>query len=181
MVFLQSESFAYQYFIFLIPAIVSLVLYEKETPLVKPGKKLKRENLVAATIVILFVLWCFLYSPVGKYGHEEHDMNCYFNNESAEINSQFNLSNQSSVSCTSTRDRVRTIFDGVNSSCRYVAPLIIQRANPSRQMVLSLPQNRDGYNCIMNYTGQYIIADGKLGANESWFGNDTYQKAEYKC
>jgi hypothetical protein len=28
----------------------------------------------------------------------------------------------------------------------------------------------------MNYTGEYIIADGKLGADDSWFGNDTYQK-----
>ena len=174
-VWLQSESFAYQYFIFIIPAIISLVLYEKETPLVKPGKKLKRENLVAATIVILFVLWCFLYSPIGKYGHEEHDMNSYFNNESAEINSRFDISNQSSVLYLDTGSGPY-YFDGVNSSCRYVAPLIIQRANPSRQMVLSLPQNRDEYNCIMNYTGQYIIADGKLGANESWLGNDTYQK-----
>jgi hypothetical protein len=173
-VFLQSESFAYQYFIFIIPAIISFVLYEKETPLIKPGKKLKRENLIAATIVILFVLWCFLYSPIGKYGSEERAMNSYFNNESAKIESQFKISDQKSVLYLDTGSG--PYYFGVNSSCRYVAPLIIQRANPNRTQILSLPQNRDAYNCIMSYTGRYIIADGKLGANDSWLGNDTYEK-----
>jgi hypothetical protein len=152
-----------------------LILYEKETPLIRPGKKLKRENLIAAIIVILFVLYCALYSPIGKYGHEEHDMNSYFNNESAKINSQFGLSNQSSILYLDTGSGPY-YFNGVNSSCRYVAPLIIQRANPNRTQILSLPQNQDEYDCIMNYTGRYIIADGKLGADDSWFGNDTYQK-----
>jgi hypothetical protein len=175
MVFLQSESFAYQYFIFLIPAIVSLVLYEKETPLTKPGKKLKRENLIAATIVILFVLWCFLYSPIGKYGHEEHDMNSYFNNESDQINQQFNFTNQSVLYLDTGSG---PYYFSANSSCRYPAPLVLQRANPGRLMISNLSQYWDEYDCVMNYSsyGNYIVADGVIGPGDSWFGNDSAEK-----
>ena len=175
MVFLQSESFAYQYFIFLIPAIVSLVLYEKETPLTKPGKKLKRENLIAATIVILFVMWCFLYSPLGKYGHEEHDKNSYFWNESAQINQQFNFGNQSVLYLDTGSG---PYYFSANSSCRYPAPLVLQRANPGRLMISNLSQYWDEYDCVMNYSsyGNYIVADGVIGPGDSWFGNDSAEK-----
>ena len=175
-VWLQSESFAYQYFIFLIPAIVSLIMYEKETPMTRPGKKLKRENLVAATIVILFVLYCALYSPISKYGNEERAMNDYFWNQSTEINKHFDLVNQSSVLYLDTGSG--PYYFEANSSCRYVAPLVVQRGNPNRTVVMNLSQYHEEVNCIMNYSGQYIVADGPIGVHDGWFGTDTTEKRE---
>jgi hypothetical protein len=175
-VWLQSESFGYQYFVFIIPSIISLVLYEKETPKERPGKKLKRENLVAATVIILFIMYACLYSPISKYGNEERQMNNYFWEQSNKINEQFDLVNQPSVLYLDTGSGPY-YTNGVNSSCRYVAPLVIQRANPNRTQILELPQNQEEFLCIMNYSGRYVVADGVIGPNDSWFGNDTYQKA----
>jgi hypothetical protein len=174
-VWIQSESFGYQYYVFVLAAIVSLVLYEKETPRERPGKKLKRENLVAATIIILFVMYCALYSPISKYGNEERQMNDYFWEQSNKINEQFDLVNQSSVLYLDTGSG--PYYFGASSECRYVAPLIIQRANPNRTQILELPQNQEEYLCIMNSTSNFIVADGVIGPEDSWFGNDTYQKA----
>jgi hypothetical protein len=175
-VWLQSESFGYQYFVFVLPAIVSLVLYEKETPKERPGKKLKRENLVAATVVILFVLYCALYSPISKYGNEEKNMNNFFWNDSAKINEEFDLQNETFLYMDTGSGPY--YFSG-NSSCRYVAPLVLQRNNPNRSVVGTLPQYWEQYGCMMNYTGRYILTDGILGPSESWFGNDTIEKQSF--
>jgi len=172
-VWVQSESFGYQYFVFVLPAIVSLVLYEKETPVDRPGKKLKRENLVAATIVILFVLYCCLYSPISKYGNEERHMNDYFWNQSSTINEKFNLENQTVLYLDTGSG---PYYFGSNSSCKYVAPLIIQRANPNRSVVKTLPEYGDAINCVLDYSGKFIIADGPLGIQDGWFGTDTLEK-----
>ena len=172
-VWIQSESFGYQYYVFVLPAIVSLVLYEKETPVDRPGKKLKRENLVAATVVILFVLYCALYSPISKYGNEERQMNNVFWEDAGKINARFDLENQTVLYLDT--GSAPYYFAG-NSSCRYVAPLVVQRANPNRTIVRVLPQYWDQYNCMMNYNGKYIIADGVIGPRDSWFGNDTREK-----
>ena len=169
----QSESFAYQYLLLWPAAIVSLVLYERDTPKERPGKKLKRENLVAVTIVILFMMWCFLYSPIGKYGTEEKAMNNYFWNESNQINQQFDFGNQSVLYLDTGSG---PYYFGANSSCRYPAPLILQRANPGRLVVSNLSQYWDEYNCVMNYNGKYIVADGPLGVSDGWFGTDTIEK-----
>jgi len=171
--FLQSESFAYQYLLLWPAAITSLVLYERDTPKERPGKKLKRENLIAVTIVILFILWCFLYSPVGKYGTEEKAMNNYFWNESKTIESQFDFENQSVLYMDTGS---LPYYTGLNSSCRYVAPLILQRANPNREIIRTLPQYWDQYNCTMKYNGHFILADGPIGPGDSWFGDDTSEK-----
>ena len=171
----QNESFAYQFYPLVLPAIVSLVLFEKETPVVRPNKKYPRENIIAATIVLLFGMYCVLYSPaVSYYGSQEANMNSYFWNESSKINKEFDLPNQSSVLYLDTGSA--PLYFGVNSSCKYVAPLAIQRVNPNRTFILNLPQNQEEFSCIMNYSGEYIIADGEIGPENSWFGNDSYQK-----
>jgi hypothetical protein len=181
MVFYQSESFAYQYYVFLLPAVVGLVIYEIDTPIQKPGKKLKRENIIAVSVVLLFSMWCVLYSPQPiwgleqNYGVQELKMNNYFWNDSEQINKEFNFTNQTSILFMDTGSAVYYFHD-VNSSCRYPAPLVIQRVNPGRMQVLNLTQNKEEYECIMNYSGKYIIADGKLGDPSGWFGMDTEQK-----
>lgn len=174
-VWYQSESFAYQYFVFIIPAIISLVLYEKETPRERPGKKLKRENLVAATVVILFVMYCALYSPISKYGSEEKMMNDFFWKDAGKINTEFDFQNETNVLYMDTGS-LPYYTNGANTSCRYVAPLILQRNNPNRTVVGTLPQYWEMYECVMKYSGRYILADGQIGPQESWFGNDTDEK-----
>lgn len=177
----QSESFAYQYFPFILPAIVGLVLYEKETPKERPNKKLKRENLVTATIVILFAMWCILYSPQPiwgleqNYGVQELKMNNYFDENANAIEVKFNLSKEITLLYLDTGSGPY-YTNGVNSSCRYVAPLILQRANPGRLIVSNLSQYWDAYNCTMNYNGKYILADGPLGKDDGWFGTDSLEK-----
>ena len=114
MVFYQSESFAYQYYVFLLPAIVGLILYEIDTPIQKPGKKLKRENIIATSIVILFAMWCILYSPQPiwgleqNYGVQELKMNNYFDKNANDMEVKFNLSKENTILYLDT-DRVRTI------------------------------------------------------------------------
>jgi hypothetical protein len=51
-----------------------------------------------------------------------------------------------------------------NSSCRYIAPLVVQR-NIVKWNVTNLPEYWEEYNCIMAYQGEYIITD-----NGGWFG-----------
>ena len=182
MVFYQSESFAYQYYVFLLPAVVGLVLYEIDTPIEKKGKlKLKRENVITTSIIILFAMWCILYNPQPiwgleqNYGVQELKMNNYFDKNANEMEVKFNLSKESTLLYLDTGSGPY-YTNGVNSSCRYVAPLILQRANPGRLIVSNLSQYWDAYNCTMNYDGRYIFADGPLGKEDGWFGMDTVEK-----
>ncbi len=176
----QNESFAYQYYIFLIPALTGLVLYERDTPRERPNKKFKRENILAATILILFAMYCILYSPQGSwgleqnYGKQELQMNTYFWQNSNAIESKFNLSKEESILYLDTGSA--PYYLGVNSSCRYVAPLILQRANPNRMVVSNLSEYWNAYICTMDYQGRYILADGPLGKADGWFGTDTIEK-----
>lgn len=173
-VWIQSESFGYQYFVFIIPAIISIVLYEKDTPRERPNKKLKRENLVAAAIVILFVLYCALYSPISKYGNEERQMNDYFWQDAGKIDTEFDLQNETILYMDTGS---LAYYLGSNSYCRYTAPLVLQRNNPNRSVVGTLPQYWEMYGCVMSYQGAHIVADGPIGPSDSWFGNDTAEKA----
>ena len=173
---LQSESFAYQFFPLVLPAIISLVLFEKETPRERPGKKFKRENIVAASIVLLFGMYCIFYAPyISYYGSQEKSMNDFFWEQSNKINQQFDLPNQTSITYVDTGSG--PYYFSANSSCRHPAPLIIQRANPNRSFILDLKENNEAFSCIINTDTKYIVADGPIGPEDSWMGNDTYQKA----
>jgi hypothetical protein len=178
----QGESFAYQYFILIIPSITGLILYERDTPVQKPGKKLKRENILATSIVILFVMWVLLYMPyISFYGEQEKNMNDFFWQKSDDINNKFNFINETSILFMDTGSGPYYFHD-VNSSCRYPAPLILQRANPGRLIVSNQSQYWDEYNCVINYMNNenttYIVADGPIGPDDSWFGSDTTEKQE---
>ena len=176
----QSESFAYQFFPFLLPAIVGLVLYQKETPEKRPNKKLKRENIIAASIVVLFAMWCILYSPQPiwgleqNYGVQELKMNNLFWSNSNAIEAKFNLSKEKTILYLDTGSA--PYYFGVNTSCRYVAPLILQRANPGRLIVSNLTQYKTAYECVMQYDGKFILADGVIGNDDGWFGTDSAEK-----
>jgi len=180
-VFYQSESFAYQYYVFLLPAVVGLVLYEVDTPIQKPGKKLKRENIVAMSVVLLFLMWCILYSPQPiwgleqNYGVQELKMNNFFDKNANEMEVKFNLSKEKTLLYLDTGSGPY-YTNGVNSSCRYVAPLILQRNNPGRTVVSNLTEYWDAYNCTMDYNERYILADGPLGKDDGWFGTDSPEK-----
>jgi hypothetical protein len=152
------------------------VLYEKETPVERTGKKFKRENIVTASIVLLFGMYCIFYMPyISYYGSQEKTMNDFFWEQSNKINKEFDLPNQSHLTYIDTGSG--PYYFSANSSCKYPAPLIIQRANPNRSFILDLPQNREEFSCIMNSTSKFIVADGPIGPEDSWMGNDTYQKA----
>lgn len=172
----QSESFAYQYFPFVLPSVVGLVLYERDTPIQKPGKKLKRENIIATSIIILFGMWVIFYAPFfSYYGEQEEKMNKFFWNDSKIINEQFDLPNQSGVLYMDT-GALPYYVNGANTSCRYVAPLVLQRMNPNRTIVSTLPAYNEEFLCVMNYSGAYILADGPLGKADGWFGVDSPEK-----
>ena len=183
-VWAQSESFPYQYYAFALPAIVGLVLYERDTPKEKKGKlKLKRENVITTSIIILFAMWCVLYSPQPlwgleqNYGVQELKMNNFFDKSANEMEVKFNLSKEKTLLYLDTGAGPH-YTNGINTSCRYVAPLVIQRANPGRLIVSNLSQYWDEYNCIMSYTdnGRYILADGTLGKEDGWMGMDSVEK-----
>ena len=181
-VWAQSESFPYQYYAFVLPAIVGLVLYERDTPKEKKGKlKLKRENIITTTIVILFIMWCVLYSPQPlwgleqNYGIKELKMNNFFDKSANEMEVRFNLSKEKTILYLDTGSGPH-YTNGINTSCRYVAPLILQRANPGRLIVSNLTQYWDAYNCIIGYDNRYILADGPLEKEDGWFGMDTVEK-----
>jgi hypothetical protein len=173
----QGESFAYQYFPFVLPAVVGLVLYERDTPKEKKGKlKLKRENIIVTSIIILFAMWVLLYMPfVSYYGEQEQKMNKFFWDDSKIINEQFDLPNQSSILYMDTGS-LPYYVNGANTSCRYVAPLILQRMNPNRTVVSTLPAYEEEYLCVMNYSSRYILTDGPLGKADGWFGVDSTEK-----
>jgi len=174
-IWIQNETFAYQFYPLILPAIVSLVLYEKETPRDRPGKKFKRENIICASIVLLFGMYCVFYAPVvSYYGSQEKIMNDYFWNQSEIMNNKLDIKNQSSVLFLDTG--ALPYYTGINSSCRHVAPLVVQRANPNRMFILNLSDNIKTEECILSYNGKYILADGPIGPEDSWFGADTPQK-----
>lgn len=175
-IWIQNETFAYQFYPLILPAIISLILFETETPRERPGKKFKRENIITASIVLLFGMYCIFYMPtISYYGSQEKTMNDFFWEQSDKINKEFDLPNQSSVVYIDTGSG--PYYFSSRSECKYPAPLIIQRANPNRTFILELKQNQEEFACLMNTTSAFIVADGPIGPEDSWFGNDTYQKA----
>jgi len=101
-------------------------------------------------------------------------MNNYFDENAKAIEAKFNLSKEDSILYLDTGSG--PYYFGVNSSCRYVAPLILQRNNPGRTVVSNLTEYWDAYNCTMGYNGRYILADGPLGKDDGWFGTDSVEK-----
>jgi hypothetical protein len=62
-------------------------------------------------------------------------------------------------------------FLHVNSSCRFIAPLVLVRYRDDWNTT-NLPQYWTEYNCIADYQGKYIIME--LGNNPAldWFGEN---------
>ena len=101
-------------------------------------------------------------------------MNNYFDENAKAIEVKFNLSKENTLLYLDTGSA--PYYFTTNSSCRYVAPLVIQRMNPNRTVVSTLPAYNEEYICIMNYSNRYILADGPLGKADGWFGTDSPEK-----
>jgi hypothetical protein len=117
---------------------------------------------VAAIVYLIFFSWYGSYTLYEStfYGTRMED--------AQSINAQWHLDQQPAVLYLEPGDA--PYFIHANSSCRYIAPLLISRYRDNWNLT-NLPQYWEEYNCIAGYQGKYIVMErGDPGLD--WFGEN---------
>lgn len=162
-VFIQGEFFIYHYFVIILPGIAAFVieLYRSD--------ETRRKTLYILSIASMLGLWAIFNSPVGMITTTENELYAGEFVNSAYANEKWDISNESSVLFLDPGSA--PYFFLTNSSCRYSGPLPVQRHRPEWD-VSYLSAYKEEYQCIMNYTGKYIVG------LDWWFGEDLPERAE---
>jgi len=150
--FVQVEFWIYQYLPLVFPAITAMLLLMESR-----GKD--AWNLFLAFVGIMLVIWfvacsVFIVPHLGQWSGLEHDRSVILVNYPS-ITSQKLLYLDSGDA---------PYFIGAPSACRYVAPIVIQRATNWNPGIARTDAYRDEMDCISSYNGRFIIFDS------GWFG-----------
>lgn len=157
-IFIQQEFFMYHYIVLLIPSMISIIMLVD---------RVKSAPLLA--VLSMFFIFLFMSSYWGAGMAYEK---AFWGNKQGYAIEAFetipDLKDQHTVLYLDPGDAPFYFF--ANSSCRYVAPLVVQR-NIDKWDLTMYPQYWEEYNCIMNYDGNYIITD-----NNGWFGIQSLER-----
>jgi len=163
MVLIHSENFAYQFFIFVIPVVVTLVicLRKLEGATLSSPKKAR----IASSIATVVVLWMFfalmvLNSWNGIMPGAEENVYRLQQKNAAEINRLYDLPNQSSILYLDAG--AGPYYFMANSTSRYLCPLPLQRSSPDWNLRGNYAVEQI-YSDALAYEGEYIIGDGAFG------------------
>jgi len=123
-------------------------------------------------IAVMLVVFAFMHQPYGSmtsyeikfWGQKEPDADI--------INSRFHLDREPALLYLDPGDA--PYFFRANSSCRYVCPLPVQRDADGWDLSGNADY-RDEYDCIMGYSGKYIVFD----AGNHYDGITDWFQSEY--
>lgn len=112
--------------------------------------------IVLLCIFFMLATWGVLHQPAGIM--TDYEIKFWDSKEPQAdiINQKFHLDQEPALLYLDPGDA--PYFFRANSSCRYIAPLPIQRDAPGWDLT-GLPQYWEEYDCVMDYTGQYIVFD----------------------
>jgi hypothetical protein len=124
------------------------------------------KKLIPIIILVVFLIYLFEFSFFGNYTNYESTFYGTRYEDATYINSVYHLDREPAVLYLEPGDA--PYFIHANSSCRYIAPLLIARYRDNWNLT-NLPQYWDEYDCITSYQGKYIVME--LGDKQlDWFG-----------
>ena len=162
MVLAQGEFFLYHYFVLIFPGILSVVYLATS----EPGDLRVLYSLV---LIPMLALWLIFNSPVGIVTKDEVAFYAGEMPNADEANRLFNISDQAEVLFLDPGASV--YFFSPNTSCRYSAPLPVQR-HTAQWNLTGLPAYQEEYTCIMNYSGRFVVG------LDWWLGRDLPERRE---
>jgi hypothetical protein len=114
------------------------------------------KTVLQACVILLLISYTLINAMLGSFTLYEISFWQLKEHNADLINQQFDIVNQSSVLYLDPGDG--PYYFHANSSCHYITPMPVERSTTKWDLSW-LPQNAETYNCIMNYKGEYIIAD----------------------
>lgn len=176
MILIHSENFAYQFFICVLPAVVTIVYCSR----ILDGSKFThgpKSRIVPAIMPVaiswMIFAWVVLNLLSGVMLTAEQSVYMVQQNNSAEIDRLYNISSQHSVLYLDAG--AAPYYFRANSTSRYICPLPLQRSSPEWELRGNDAVERV-YADIVNYDGEYIVADG----NADWFHMNYTDRGEIR-
>jgi hypothetical protein len=166
-VFIQSEFIIYHYIVLMVPAIISIALVTRSR---KNGWK----SIIAAMGFIL-VGYILVNSVFGSFTTYEYTFWQQKEINADNVNAQFNLTNQSFLLYLDPGDA--SYYFHANSSCHYITPMPVERST-NEWNISYLPQFKDTHDCIMQYQGEYVVADVNNGLFAGFYGKGILMRKE---
>ena len=115
------------------------------------------KNLITSLCILsMLVVFAIMHQPAGYLTSAEIK---FWNGKEPHadaINAQYYLDKEPSLLYLDPGDA--PYFFRSNSSCRYICPLPVQRDAPEWNLTMNSDYQEE-YNCIMAYTGKYIVYD----------------------
>jgi hypothetical protein len=158
-VFAQSEFIIYHYIVMVLPAIVSIALFSRNS---KFGIKF-----VCAAILFMLTSYIIVNSAFGTFSTYEYSFWHQKEQNADNVNAVYNLTNQTSILYLDPGDS--PFYFHANSSCHYITPMPVERSTDRWNMTY-LPQFKETFDCIVNYQGEYIVADVRGGMVTGYYG-----------
>lgn len=158
-VFIQSEFIVYHYLVLLLPSLISIAVFCMTS----------KKYMVVILLAMILILpgYVLINSNTGSFSSYEYTFWQQKEQNADSINSQFNLTNQTSLLYLDPGDA--SYYFHANSSCHYITPMPIERSTDKWNMS-HLPQYKETRDCILSYQGEYIVADIRGGRTTGYYG-----------
>jgi hypothetical protein len=144
--YIQSEFFLYHYTGLIIPAILSIIIFL--------STNYQKYTSIIFTIILVITLGIFFMSCSIWMDTHAHIGDNQISSASI-IKEKFNISENTPILYLDTG--TTAYFLGAPSACRYTYPLLVNRGWDI-STVNSSKEYTNAKSCIMNYTGQYVVA-----------------------
>src|SRR5512138_587157 len=125
------------------------------------------KRFIPAILVIIFVYYLAVFSCVGSFSTYETQFYGPRMEDAQYLNEKYRLDQQPALLYLEPGDA--PYFIHANSSCRYIAGLLLSRHRDNWNLS-NLQQYRDYESCILNYQGDYIIAELGGDTGMDWIG-----------
>lgn len=170
MIFIHSEYFAYQFFVYVLPALVTVILCQRYLKGYVATVKNPKKRRIAASLIPLALLWmlaCFavLTSFNGTMTDKETHFVRLRTNYTTTLIEKYHIDKEPSVLYLD--DGVAPYWFRANSSGRYISPLPLQRSGPGWDLSEQTAYRRTLADA-MAYNGKYVIGDGTFGSMPDW-------------
>jgi len=169
MILIHSENFAYQFFIYVVPAVVTVVICARKLEAL--WYRNEKKQLIISSVIPVAIIWMFLALMVlnswnGIMPGAEGNVYRWQKENAAEINRLYDLPNQSSILYLDAG--AAPYYFMANSTSRYICPLPLQRSTPewNHRGNYAVEQT---YQDALDYDGEFIVGDGAFGF-EDWVG-----------
>ena len=118
-------------------------------------------------IVLILISYFTVNSTFGIFTAYEYSFWQQKEKNADILNAQYHLTEQPQILYLDPGDA--PYYFHANASCHYITPMPVERSTKEWNFSY-LPQYWDSHNCIMEYQGEYIVADINRGSNKGFFG-----------